>query len=901
MVTRGEVLRYIFLPQFLPRLHELFGTGFAHLAFFIAQIYRAARLIPRGHPCLSIRNMGQYGIRDVMAIASSNLRFTKSTLDQVIVYFAIIAGLVMLVGQFFILLTGFLINPALAQTQMPSNYGGYFGGENVDPEQDIAYRLLNSVFGVPELFGAKGGGDVTAFHHALHGLFQIYSTGLLVVAVLIAIYFVVAVLAETAQTGTPFGKRFNHVWAPIRLVVGIGALIPLGYGLNSAQWVTLYAAKFGSNFASNGWKLYHETLKEEYVGKPETLVGTPQVPEFMQLPAFIMLAKTCKLAEEQKRGVGDATRIGGSKIEAFLVKTSAEAQAVPMSTKTWEKAIEFFNYGDIRIRFGSFDKNIYHREKGAVFPWCGDLILQTSSIYEPGSKKVQKFYYKKIQELWKDDFNGLPQKYVDAYANIAGKKSAKAPDPGNLKAQIYQKLEKEFKDAIKEAVKAQQASESWNNNLVTIDDKTTDIAKYGWGGAGVWYNKIAQINGDLMTAVLNVPRKENDPYVLNVITQEKLKEDAKVTSDDLQKFKLYTSDGRSINFPHVEDASIAKTLDAVYSYWYDGNLRGDKLAAHTNLTGNPFIDAINAIMGTQGLFDLCKNTLIHPLAQLSMAGKGIMEAAIRNLGFSVTGGALSGAASILSLHESIPAVLSAASSFYGSVASVGIIIGFVLFYIIPFLPFLYFFFAVGGWVKGIFEAMVGVPLWALAHLRIDGEGLPGDAAAAGYFLVFEIFVRPILVIFGLIASIAIFSAMAKVLNETFSLVVSNMSGFDVANTSCGESSGTGTEAPTGSAAYFRGPIDEFFFTIIYTIIVYMIGMSSFKLIDLIPNNILRWMGRGEASFGDQAGEPAEGLVQKMSTGGYAVSSSLQEAAQGLSGAVQSGVAGAKDMAKGDGQ
>ncbi len=887
MYTRSDVLRYVFMPQMAPRMRELFSTGFAHLAFFIAQIYRAARLIPRGHPCLSIRNMEDYSVRDVMAIASSNLKFTRSSIDQVIVYFAIIAGLVMLCGQFFILLFGFLINPAFAQTKMPDNYGGFFLISDEAAKEDIAFRLLDRVFGVPKIFGSNEATETT-FHTALHGLFQIYSTGLLVIAVLIAIYFIVAVLAETAQTGTPFGKRFNHVWAPIRLVVGIGALIPLGYGLNSAQWVTLYAAKFGSGFASNGWKLYHETLEEEYLGSPETLVGTPQVPEFMHLPAFLMLVKTCKLAEEQKRGVG--VQVEGTMINPYLVKNSAEGGGgVMMQTKSWDAALKFFNYGDIRIRFGSYNRKLYKNYKGNVFPFCGEMILQTSSLHEPGSKKIQEFYYNLVLELWEGkDFNGFPQKYVDAYAKIPDKE-ADAPNPGNLKADIYNTLQKRFEDEIKNAVEAQRQTESFNNNLITIEEKTVDIAKYGWGGAGVWYNKIAQVNGDLMTSILNVPRPNIYPYVLDVITKEKQKEDAKVSSDDQKKFEAWHSDGRPVNFPYKEDPAISSTLNEVYKYWYDGkNVRNDPMAMHTSLTGNPFIDAVNAIMGTQGLFNLCKNTLIHPLAQLSMAGKGIMEAAIRNLGFSIAGGALAGAASILQAHQAVPAVLKAASSFYGAVAGVGIIIGFVLFYVVPFMPFLYFFFAVGGWIKGIFEAMVGVPLWALAHLRIDGEGLPGEAAAAGYFLVFEIFVRPILIVFGLIASIAIFSAMAKVLNEIFGLVVSNMSGFDVANTSCGEGNNkndSGNDAAPGSAAFFRGPIDEFFFTVIYTIIIYMMGMSSFKLIDLIPNNILRWMGRSEPTFGDQAGEPAEGLVQKMSTGGYAVSNSLQQAGQGLGGAV----------------
>ena len=91
------------------------------------------------------------------------------------------------------------------------------------------------------------------FHDALHALYEFYSIGLLVIAMFIVLYFVVVIVAETAQTGVPFGKRFNTVWAPLRLVIAIGLLVPIGYGLNSAQYIVLYAAKYGSNFATNGW------------------------------------------------------------------------------------------------------------------------------------------------------------------------------------------------------------------------------------------------------------------------------------------------------------------------------------------------------------------------------------------------------------------------------------------------------------------------------------------------------------------------------------------------------------------------------------------------------------------------------------------------------------------------
>ena len=75
----------------------------------------------------------------------------------------------------------------------------------------------------------------------LHQLFAVYSYGLLLIAVFITIYFMFVVVAETAQSGTAFGKRFNKVWAPIRIVVAFGLLVPIAFGMNSGQFIVLYA------------------------------------------------------------------------------------------------------------------------------------------------------------------------------------------------------------------------------------------------------------------------------------------------------------------------------------------------------------------------------------------------------------------------------------------------------------------------------------------------------------------------------------------------------------------------------------------------------------------------------------------------------------------------------------
>jgi hypothetical protein len=185
---------------------------------------------------------------------------------------------------------------------------------------------------------------------------------------------------------------------------------------------------------------------------------------------------------------------------------------------------------------------------------------------------------------------------------------------------------------------------------------------------------------------------------------------------------------------------------------------------------------------------------------------------------------------------------------------------------LPFLPFIYFFFAVMTWIKSIFEAMVGMPLWALAHLKIDGEGMPGDAAASGYFYILEIFLRPTFIIVSFLGGIIIFTAMVKVLNEIFYLVLTNLTGHISMEGTTDCFAPPGSNIGPSESEFKRGPIDEFFYTVIYTIVVYMIALPCFKLVDDIPDNIMRWLGAGISSFGSQDGDPARGLMTNVAGG-----------------------------------
>ena len=922
--TVKSAIGYAALPQLKPRIAELFTTGFQHVAYFIAILYGSMRLLPANHPYLNMTNMGKFGIRHVIAEAANNLVLKRQNIDQISVFVLVLVGLALIFIQLAMLTLGFIVQPVMAQ--MPTSFSGFFVTPN--PTNDIAHIMMDMVFGIPGMFdscvakqiacvdmsgveqqaaaGPNAGASTLAslgfpfpIHDAMHQLFQVYSTGLLVVAVLISLYFMVTVVAETAQTGTAFGKRFNKVWAPIRFVVAFGLLVPITNGLNASQYIVLHAAKYGSGFATNGWMLFNGSLTGAYgtqtaklFGDGGTLATTPNIPEIGGLLQFFYVAKTCKYLEEAASKDLNPNPADQITIEPYLVKgpigannfapieeTIGSPPGTPGHTSTsyaagttYDDLIAFANGSNrVFIRFGVHDPKEYRMARGNVYPYCGEIAFNLTDARdvadaEPGMVTMQTFYWNLIKSGWFKMFTS-PENYPENtalyYSQLNNQNDPTVELPT---AELRQQEQEAYSNGLRYLLPT-VIQEIENSGRFSVD---STLQEKGWAGAAIWYNKVAEMNGAITSAILNVPMPSLYPDVMEYVQRRKNMQDQTVSFSE--RFKPVLANGDPVPARRSVDEGMMKPLWEAFDFWQSG---GHSTTARTAPSGNAIIDVINALFGTEGLYNIKNNPQSHPLAQLVGVGRSLIEASIRNIGTAMVGGA-AGALLSTFIDQFTGQMASVASTFLLTFAMVGITAGFLLFYVVPFLPFIYFFFAVGGWVKGIFEAMVGAPLWALAHIRIDGDGLPGQAAVSGYFLILEIFIRPILILFGILASITTFSALVSVLHQIFDLVIDNLTGFDYP-------SAAGAADPTLFENITSG-VDSFFYTIVYTIVVYLMAMASFKLIDLIPNNILRWMGQSVGTFNDSREDAAASMVGKATVGAQQTSSALGSGLQSIAGA-----------------
>jgi conjugal transfer/type IV secretion protein DotA/TraY len=255
---------------------------------------------------------------------------------------------------------------------------------------------------------------------------------------------------------------------------------------------------------------------------------------------------------------------------------------------------------------------------------------------------------------------------------------------------------------------------------------------------------------------------------------------------------------------------------------------------HANL--NTAFELLTISMGADGLSAL--------LGKLSTKGKGVV---------------------LPTVSARLADVLGAAGPMVTFIASIFMVCGFTLAYILPMFPFTRFFFAVLVWVAAVLEAVVAVPLIALAHLNPEGEGLPGQSAKAAYFYVFNILLRPILMIFGLVCGLLLFLIAVSFLTYTYNLAV----------------------ASSGGTAYGHEMMSKIIYSIMYVAMMYICANHSFQLIDHIPEKALSWLGQQAPSMA-QVGNAGHLQNTEQLVGGYIgqqMGQNLGQGAKGLSDAL----------------
>lgn len=854
MSTTSSFLKLTLLPGITPRIGKLFFSGFDYIAWFIAQAYVCLKILPKNHPYTNPANHGRYSIVNVIGEARRHLVYDRYHLDQIILYYTVIFGFMLLFIQLFMVIAAVAVHTASAAA-LPATYAGFF--VTVNNNTDLAFIMLDLVFGFPGLFDScamTGGGPpcpalpttgMTPFHVAMHTLFEFYNVGLLAVAIIVFLYLFITVVAETAISGEPFGQRFNSAWVPLRLIWVIGMLCPLGFGMNGAQWATLHVAKLGSSVATNSWLFFLNSLGgDTQLGARESLVVVPEAPALNSLVEFLFVTRTCAHYQQLMYGrTINAYLVDGDRSQVYMTYGGA-------FTTDFDGARAFSNNQNIKIRFGE-QSDDYTNDEGKVKPICGTMIFPVVDVTQPGPLDIQRSNFQYVWEIWTDPANDITAMNIVKrwISNELKNPNLTVPAGGGTIPDYVQTTFNDYNTFVLGDLAAartdQIGSPQWDQRF----------AELGWAGAAIWYNKLAELNGSFVTAIHSLPRGEKYPEVMEEVAEQKRATDQLI--EPMERFKPVRANGDAIIPANMDDFYAQMAYYQAQQMWQAGYQQPQNVS---------ILDTIKSIFGLEDLFNMRNNIAagVNPLALLTGLGRGLLESAIQNIGYSFGAGVVGGLANLIGLAP-MNTIGKGIAKFTVQISIIAISIGVILYYVIPFLPFLYFMFSAGTWIKSLFQALVAMPLWALAHMSIDGEGLPGRYAMNGYFLLLEVFIRPILTVIGLLGGLLIFGAQAFVLNEIWDTVTTNITGANYAAIAPVAVVGTTTGTGVGTVTGISDTLSHFFFTVMYAIVLYMMALSSFKMADAVPDNIIRWIGASLDSFGQFDPNPAEGMVGRIAT------------------------------------
>ncbi|MGI2027033.1 DotA/TraY family protein [Endozoicomonas acroporae] len=189
------------------------------------------------------------------------------------------------------------------------------------------------------------------------------------------------------------------------------------------------------------------------------------------------------------------------------------------------------------------------------------------------------------------------------------------------------------------------------------------------------------------------------------------------------------------------------------------------------------------------------------------------------------------------------------------IGTIMISMGFLLAYLIPFLPLLTWILMVCGYLLTVIEAVVAAPLAVIMMVVPEGDGISGSRLERAMQMMLAVIMKPSLMIIGLIASITMSYVAFDVLNTMFWRASSLIIDIHQIRTS-----DSWLSAPT------TGVLDFFAIFVIYVMLAYQICQYVVGVMHKLSEQIMEWFAGGMArSFGEndvgQSTQTAMGSIQ----------------------------------------
>ena len=745
-----------------------------------------------------------------------------------------------------------------------SQVQGYFTDEFGDPLTSI---FLNELFG--PLFPAvnQTGTHETVFSKII-GYFNIVAIGL---GGLLFAWNATAGLLQTAHEGELLGRRWSSLWAPVRIVFAVGMLVPLPnmHGYNAVQTGVAYLVRGATMSASYIWE---QASKEILIHQTPIAASAPQIPG--NIVRSLYSIAVCRVIVEDQLAA-NPTIDARYNVNREVVKEPVNAIPTQgggvLSGVT--RQVTFFTLEDTKTNkkmriCGNWTGPIYDPRIANFLEASGITnhnMTQIVNLFMTTHDRVMDGLYRVMDGVAREKAdtmlsaqaaNPISNPTSNNQAPIAGAVIDANTELSDLSDDVFNLVKQSgagsvlngglLADAISGGNACKQATQTGMYDLLHDQNKRHFCYGEGWIGAGKWYLTIARVNNAINVFTTTFGSVTEDivfnQHVGPVVAAQSGSPLTRFFGFDLipniqtlsANIKIaantfMTAVGLRISVADIIDfekggqhyAQLMKSFDRdsqsmiALSQGFAFNPTQLKLSTQSSgaLGGDGRVVETLMSRGLYEWLDKLVNWLAYdgtnrdPLLTMMNYGDVLMTVA-----------------GVLVLAQVVPFVGDAIGNFIPVFWGAGTLLKLVL----PMMPWFLWVVGVTGYFLLVVEAIIGASLWAFAHLRMDGEGISGNAVN-GWTLLLSLLLTPVLMVFGFIVGMAIFRVTSTLL----------MSGL----------------LPT----FYSATAGTNMMTMLMLIPVMMLALGvmqlllierSFSMITELPNRVLSWIG-GKADLMDQ--------------------------------------------------
>ncbi len=416
----------------------------------VALIFIRASILPPDHPACRVSSVHEESLTMGAILAEGWQSLDRRDYRQMAVYLAVI---------------GFMAAVALgfATAFLQAAFGTAWAADawtSIAQSENFAARWLRGVFGI------STGNSPTEIGSALGAMLLVYNASAMGLGVFLALYNVGVVVLESAKHGKVGGQRHSMLWAPIRLVFGMGLLVPVADGWNGGQLLAVWLAGQGSKVASTVWQAHVDHLAS---GRG-AIVTPPVSAQLEPVIGTLLSIETCMAAFNTV-----ATLSGDPPYIAVKVARHLSPSGLPAATYAVER---------------SYDGSSHYPRKA-----CGSIVFIPPEAMDYAGERIMVAAQRDALMAVLPEIQALARQIVEAnHPNPALRQPLPSTSVGSRIAQRYMQA---LVAKVGPAVDAQHHEASRK--------ASAEIAAAGWVAAPAWIHTLSRMNSELIKTASTPP------------------------------------------------------------------------------------------------------------------------------------------------------------------------------------------------------------------------------------------------------------------------------------------------------------------------------------------------------------------------------------------------------------